>query len=93
MSQDHDSTLQHDSTMMQDHIHYVRLSKSLGLHKNALNLMAGNNLLFNDGATRKLKLTLNTGALKSQVSGRSQHITRNKTPTQSGEAQPGVQKI
>ena len=78
---------------MQEQIHYVKLSKILGLHKNALNLMQGNNLLFNDGAARKLKLTLNTGLTKSQVSARSQHFTRNKTPTQSGEAQPGVQKL
>ena len=78
---------------MQEQVNYVKLSKVLGLHNNALSLMHGNNLLFNDGAARKLKLTLNNGLTKSQVSCRSQHLTRNKTPTQSGEAKPGVQKI
>ena len=80
---------------MKDDIHYVRLSKELGLHNNALNLMQGNNLLFSDNATRKLKLTLNTSN-RSQMSGQvsQRHfMERNKTPTQSGEAQPGVQKI
>ena len=39
-----------------EQVYYVRLSKNLGLHKNALNLMQGANNLFNDtSAVKKLK--------------------------------------
>ena len=39
-----------------EQVYYVRLSKNLGLHKNALNLMQGANNLFNDAsAVKKLK--------------------------------------
>jgi hypothetical protein len=58
---------------MIDEVNYVKLSKDLGLHKNSINMMQGNNLLFSDQATRKLKLTLNNAG-RSQISKSSRHI-------------------
>ena len=89
-----DADIPADATIMKEEIHYVKLSQVLGLHKNSLNLMQGNNLLFNSSAARKLKLTLNASHVISQVSGRSRDFvisTRNRTPVHtSGEGTVGT---
>ena len=47
---------QQEMSNFAEQVYYVRLSKNLGLHKNALNLMQGANNLYNDtSAVKKLK--------------------------------------
>ena len=67
----------------------MRLSKNLGLHKNALNLMQGANNLFNDAsAVKKLKQTLNVQT-RSQLSTQTRNFEKYENKSQSGEGYPG----
>ena len=67
---------QQEMSNFAEQVYYVRLSKNLGLHKNALNLMQGANNLYNDtSAVKKLKQTLNHQT-RSQISTQTRNYDR-----------------